>query len=42
MIYLTEQIRISKGLKDLLDNEKMVERETYDSVIKRLIKHEPT
>ncbi len=35
---LTEMIRISKEVKRFLDKKKLVERETYDSVIKRLLK----
>jgi len=31
-------IRISAGLKVILDNNKIHPRETYDNVIKRLIK----
>lgn len=35
---LTEMIRISKELKEHLDDLKIVGRETYDSVIRRNLK----
>lgn len=35
---MTKQIRISKELKEFLDSKKLVKRDTYDEVIKRLIK----
>lgn len=36
---LQHQIRISKELKNYLDKNKLIKRETYDDVIKRLIKN---